>query len=258
MFALREILAALLSVRIWWPIAVDDVISRYRRTTLGPAWLILAQVAWIAGIYLLHSRVLGGQSEDYLSYLAAGLAVWSLLNGITSDSPVALIRAKGYIDSYPLPIAVHLIRSIAGSFVTFAHLLVVFFGVMLVQRHMPSITMLAAIPGLMIIAVYGLGVELFLASLGARFRDVGPAVGSAMNLLFILTPIFWVPTPEQAASPLLRFNPFFHLLEVVRAPLMGSWSTPEHWILAIASALTALVVGSAVYVRMRATIVYWL
>jgi lipopolysaccharide transport system permease protein len=258
MYALKEILTALFSVRIWWSIAVDDVIGRYRRTILGPAWLIIAQIAWIAGIYLLHSRVLGSQADDYLAYLAAGLAVWALINGITSDAPVALVRAKGYIESYPLPIAVHLIRSIAGTFVTFAHLLVVYFGVMAFQMQPPTLTMLAVLPGLVIVAVFGLGVELFLAPLGARFRDIGPAVGSAMNLLFILTPIFWHPTPQQAMSPILRLNPFFHLLEIVRGPLMGNWSTPEHWILASASALLALVAGSIVYIRMRATIVYWL
>lgn len=201
---------------------------------------------------------MGGQSDDYLTYLAAGLAIWALLNGITGDAPVALVRAKGYIDSYPLPIAVHLIRSVAGAFVTFAHLMVVFFGVFLLQGHHPSWPMLACIPGLIIVAIYGLGVELFLSTLGARFRDIGPAVMSGMNLLFILTPIFWVPTPQQEASPLLRFNPFYHLLEVVRAPLMGDWGAPEHWVLASFSALAALVVGSIVYVRMRATIVYWL
>jgi ABC-type polysaccharide/polyol phosphate export permease len=157
-----------------------------------------------------------------------------------------------------LPVAVHLIRSVAGAFVTFFHLFVVFVGVFLLQRHMPTWSMLAALPGLVIIALYGLGVELFLAPLGARFRDIGPAVGSAMNLLFILTPIFWVPTEQQAQSPILRFNPFYHMLEVVRAPLMGHWGAPEHWLMASLAALAALVVGSAVYVRMRATLIYWL
>lgn len=256
--AIDEFFRSVIAVRTWWAISLDDVIGRYRRTLLGPVWLILAQIMWIAGIYLLHNRFMGAATSNYLSYLAAGLAIWGLIGGLTSGGPDALLRAKGYIESYPLPMAIYILRSVTGSFIIFFHLIIVFFATFLIERNLPSITMVAAIPGLVLIAVYGVGVQLILAPMGARFRDIGPAVASILNLALILTPVFWVPSSDQLTNPLVRLNPFYYLLEVVRAPLLGTWGTPEDWLGATLIAFVTLFIGVLTYARMRTTVIYWL
>jgi ABC-type polysaccharide/polyol phosphate export permease len=258
LYAIDEFLRSVLAVRIWWAISLDDVMGRYRRTLLGPAWMILAQVMWIGGIYLLHSKFFGASAPNYMSYLAAGLAVWALISGLTADATGALLRAKGHIESYPLPMPIHLLRSVTGSFITFLHLILVFVGTMILERVHPSITMVAALPGLAIVAVFGIGVQLALAPIGTRFRDIGPAVTSILNLVFILTPVFWVPSETQLNNSLIVYNPFYYLLEVVRAPLLGSWGTPNLWLVASCIAAAALAAGLLTYARMRATIIYWL
>jgi lipopolysaccharide transport system permease protein len=258
LYAIDEFLRSVLAVRIWWAISLDDVMGRYRRTLLGPAWMILAQIMWIGGIYLLHSKFFGASAQHYMSYLAAGLAIWALISGLTADATGAFLRAKGHIESYPLPMPIHLMRSVTGSFITFFHLILVFAGTMVLERIYPSITMIAALPGLVIVAVFGTGMQLALAPIGARFRDIGPAVGSILNLVFILTPVFWVPTEAQLGNSLIIYNPFYYLLEVVRAPLLGSWGTPNLWLVASCIAVASLAAGLFIYARMRATIIYWL
>jgi len=256
--AIDELFRSVLAVRIWWAISLDDLAGRYSRTLLGPVWLILSQIMWIAGIYLLHSRFMGASTSNYLSFLAAGLAVWGLIGGVTSDGPNALLRAKGYIESYPLPMGIYILRSVTGSFITFFHLILVFFATSILERNLPSITMVAAIPGLLLVAVYGVGVQLILAPMGARFRDIGPAVASVLNLALVLTPIFWVPDADHLNNPLVRLNPFYYLLEVVRAPLLGTWGTPGDWLGATLIAFVTLFIGVLTYARMRTTLFYWL
>jgi ABC-type polysaccharide/polyol phosphate export permease len=256
--SVREFFDAVLSIRIWWAISLDDVIGRYRRTLLGPAWMILSQVMWIGGIYLLHSRFMGGETLNYLSFLASGLAVWSLISALTTEATGSLLRAKSYIDGYPLPMMIHLFRSVTGSFITFFHLILVFVGAFIFERNLPTLTMFAAIPGLMLVSLYGIGIQLLLSPIGARFRDVAPAVSSLINLMFILTPIFWVPTEFQQTNPLILFNPFYYLIEVVRAPLLGSWGGGAIWLGALSVSLGTFVVGLLTYARMRPTVIYWL
>ena len=258
MSSLKEIASALFAWRGWGAIAVEDVVGRYRRTVIGPLWLVVSQSAFIGGIYLLHKTMLGQGQSNFLLFLSISLPAWSLLSSLLSDGASSLVRSKGFIESYPLPLAIYLIRTVAGSFVTFAHLFTVFVVVSLATRHAPTYHALALIPALMIIAVYGFGVNLILAPIGAKFRDVQPAISSALGLLFVLTPIFWVPTAEQLHNPILQLNPFYHLLEIIRQPVLGSWGDPTHWLVSLGIAIGSLIVGGVVYARTRPNVVYWL
>jgi ABC-type polysaccharide/polyol phosphate export permease len=74
--------------------------------------------------------------------------------------------------------------------------------------------------GLICLFLYAFSV--FLAIAGARFRDVIPAGNSFMYLMFLFTPVLWPPNlvpPERAF--IVEFNPFFYLVDALRAPLLG-------------------------------------
>ena len=55
-----------------------------------------------------------------------------------------------------------------------------------------------------------------------------------MQVVFYLTPIMWLPNllPERAGMYMLTFNPFFHLIEIVRAPLLGQLPSTQNWLAA--------------------------
>jgi ABC-type polysaccharide/polyol phosphate export permease len=255
---LTEIIKSLTRWRIWGVIALDDVAGRYRRTVLGPLWLFLAQFAFIIGIYFLHRTLLGGERENYLLYLSASLPLWALLSGFLIDPPTALLRSKGFIESYPLPLAIYVIRSVASNFLIFAHLIVAFAVMSLVARDPLDPTVILWPLALAIYAAFGLGAALLLAPLSARYRDLGPALTAFTSLMFVLTPVFWAPNETQRSSPLLLLNPFYHLLEVGRAPLLGEWGGAIHWGASVALAVGALALGMLVFARMRRDVVYWL
>jgi ABC-type polysaccharide/polyol phosphate export permease len=254
---IREIVRAVASWRIWGITAVDDIMGRYRRTLLGPLWITLGQAGFIAGLYLLRSKFSAG-STDYLAYISASVPTWGLLASFIVDGSGSLIKSKGFIESYPIPMAIYSVRSVAAAVINYAHLLVVYFAVVIFSHKFPGLPFLAFFPGLLVALVFGLGAVLLLGPLGARFRDLAPATTMATGLLFVLTPVFWVPEPGQLHSALLVFNPFYYLLEVVRAPLIGQVVPPHVWLVASAVALTTLFTGLVVYVRMRQQIVYWL
>jgi ABC-type polysaccharide/polyol phosphate export permease len=256
--SLQEIISAIASFSIWGPISLDDVTARYRRTILGPLWLIIPQAMFIAGIYTLHRQTMSAGSTDFLPYLAISLPLWALLTALAVDTTSCFLSAKGFIDSYALPLAIHIVRSVSRAYIVFAHLLIVYFVVELWAHKSLPVTMVAAAPALAILAVFGLGAGLALAPLGTRYRDVPPALGAVMMLGFVLSPVFWVPTEAQKLSPMVYLNPFYYLLEVVRQPMLGSWGEPHIWAIATMISVSMFVVGVLVYVRQRPTVIYWL
>jgi lipopolysaccharide transport system permease protein len=57
---------------------------------------------------------------------------------------------------------------------------------------------------------------------------------------------------------LLTANPFFHLIEIVRAPLLGTLPSALNWQVGILMAMAGWVFTILFYGRFRSRIAYWL
>ena len=112
--------------------------------------------------------------------------------------------------------------------------------------------------GILVLSVSGLA--LILAVISARFRDVPPIVNSVVTVAFYLTPVIWMADnlgDNQLAHLLLGLNPFYHLLQVARLPLLGQLPTVENWSLSLLSAGVFWAAGLAIYRKFEHKIAYW-
>jgi lipopolysaccharide transport system permease protein len=64
--------------------------------------------------------------------------------------------------------------------------------------------------------------------------------------------------PQSASRGMLDFNPFFHLISVVRNPLLGEVVTATNWAAAIGIAVVGWTIGLLLLNKYRARIAYWL
>jgi ABC-2 type transport system permease protein/lipopolysaccharide transport system permease protein len=78
------------------------------------------------------------------------------------------------------------------------------------------------------------------------------------QILFLITPIIWLPSMLEQRSYLAEANPFYHLIEVVRAPLLGS--APSANTVAAVVAITAVnfLLTTVLFSRYRSRIAYWI
>ena len=98
---------------------------------------------------------------------------------------------------------------------------------------------------------------LLLGLLSARFRDIPYMIASVTQLLFLVTPIMW--SADQIGNKLIvELNPFYHLIEVIRAPLLGAVPPPETWAAVVGVTAAGWVVTLAFFVRFRERIAYWI
>ena len=113
------------------------------------------------------------------------------------------------------------------------------------------------IPGLALLLATSVWVALLLGTICARFRDVPQIAASLMQVAFFLTPIIW--QPEQIGDRLIfvQINPFFHFIELIRAPLLGNTVTALTWAVTLAITLGGWL-GTLLFYRLfRARIAYW-
>ncbi len=119
---------------------------------------------------------------------------------------------------------------------------------------------LLAIPGFLLAVVNFTWIALILAVLCARYRDLPQIVASVLQVVFYVTPIMWMPShlPHTAALYLLNLNPCYHLLQVVRQPILGEAPTELNWLVSVAMAVCGWLAALIVYGRYKRRIAYWL
>ncbi len=246
-------------VHAWLLLAWDDVKNRYRRTTLGPLWLTLSHALAICGIAFAFSMLWGRPLQEFLLYLSAGLTVWGFIATSLNEGAHIYPRSQNLLFSYDLPASVHIFRFVTGQTITFAHHMLVYLVVLMFDRSVINWNMLWFFPGFALLAAAAVGWSTLLSFLGARFRDLAPAVGSTTHLAFLLTPIFWERTriPDDALW-FVMMNPFYHLIEIVRAPLLGRAPDPLNWIVSGLVAGLLVSAGVALYSSKRSRLTYWL
>jgi len=63
-----------------------------------------------------------------------------------------------------------------------------------------------------------------MAHVNARFRDAGNIASMGVQIGFFVTPVLFPPELllEHGRAAVVQLNPFYHLLEVVRRPLLAA------------------------------------
>ena len=97
-----------------------------------------------------------------------------------------------------------------------------------------------------------------LGFLGARFRDLAPVVSNVLQLMFFLSPILWEVSALGDKARLLVFNPVFVMIEIVRTPLLSGTINPSHWLAAGLLTLLNVCLATAMFVRFRDRVAYWI
>ena len=255
--ALSDIVRGVRAAHLWGLLAWQDIRSRYRRSKLGPLWLTLSMGLLVTLLGLLYSALFHVDLRRYLPYLALGFIVWTLISNLVIEACRVFINAQNIITQMELPLSVHVYRLVCRSLIVFGHNVLIFVIIAVVLRIWPSWPGLLALPGLALLTLNGVWAGLLLGLLSARFRDVPPIVESLMRIAFFLTPVMWMPEFLPRRVVLLELNPFYHCLELVRAPLLGQVPSLASWLAVAGLAVAGWLATFFAYRRYRRHIAYW-
>jgi ABC-type polysaccharide/polyol phosphate export permease len=258
--AITDITAAIRKLSLVGMLGWQDVRQRYRRSAIGPFWLTISMGVMIATIGIVFGQIFNTPMKEYLPFLTAGMILWTFISAVLLEGCSGFIAAEGIIKQLPIPLFVHILRVVWRNAIILAHNLVILPLAFLAVGKSFSWMMFASVAGMALLAINLLWIALVLGLLCARYRDLPQIVGSALQVVFYLTPIMWMPAllPKHAGTFMLDFNPFFHLVEIVRAPLLGELPSMLNWEVSIGLAILGWVLAVAIYGRYKQRIAFWL
>jgi len=258
--AIADISAAVARYQLIGMLGWQDVRQRYRRSALGPFWLTISMGVMIGTIGLVFGQIFESPMAEFLPFLAVGMIFWTFVSSVLTEGCTGFISAEGIIKQLPLPLFVHILRMIWRNMLILAHNLVILPIVFLVMAKAPTVLVFLSLPGFALVLLNLTWAALILAILCARYRDLPQIMNSILQVAFYLTPILWMPKllPQRAGLYLLDLNPFYHLFEIMRAPLLGEVPALSNWLVSLGLAIVGWTVALAVYGRFKGRIAYWL
>lgn len=255
--AVQDIVQGVLSIHVWPMLAWQEIRQRYRRSVLGPFWLTISTGALIGGMGPLYGKLFGWNLADYVPYLAVSYVIWMLLSSLINESCLAFISAEGLIKQIRMPLSIHVLRVVWKNLLVFFHNALII--VLALVFYPPPLTwqMLLLPAAILLIALNGVWMGLTLGMLCARFRDIPQIVQSVVQVAFFLTPVLWRPESLGRYLWTTNWNPLNHLLQIVRAPLIGEPGSLLSWTVVGTQTLVGFAVAVALFARYRARVAYW-
>ena len=258
--ALADIGAAIKRFGLVGVLGWSDVRQRYRRSSLGPFWITVSMGVMIATIGVVFGQIFKSPLQEFFPFLTVGTIVWGFISTVLSEGSTCLISAEAIVKQLPLPLSVHIMRMMWRNLIILAHNILIFPLVLVAVGKPLELVALVALPGLLLTLINLGWMALVLGILCARYRDLPQVVTSLLQVVFYLTPVIWLPTllPARAGLYLLETNPFYHMLEVIRAPLLGHMPSATNWVVSIALAVVGWLATIVFFGRYKNRVAYWL
>lgn len=204
---------------------------RYRRSTLGFAWTVLAPMLNYLVMGIVFSFIMRDRIPNYFAYYFSGAVFFAVVSSTLNRAPLFLLGNEHYIKKIYIPKMIFILNGtlyeVANFFLSTMALLLL--GAVFQQLHLSIHAVLALIPfTLLVFFLIGIGSIISIATV--YFRDLNHIVPVIVQAFFFLTPVIY----ERSMIPdkyqfLVVLNPFFYFLEAYRIPLIFNSFPPLHY-----------------------------
>ena len=242
---------------LWGSMGLQDIRQRYRRSIIGPFWLTISMGVMVGALGLLYGTIFKQPMDEYLPYLSSGFVVWGLISSLVLDGTRAFIAGEFLIKQLTAPLSIHVYRVVWSNLIILLHNIWIFAVVALWYGKNPGWVVFLSIPGTILVLINGVWMGLLFGLLSARFRDIPQIIASVIQVMFFLTPIIWRPEMVPKRALILDANPFYYLVEIVRAPLLGEAPTATMWFAVLLITVLGWCLALVFYTVYRWRLAYW-
>lgn len=254
----RDIKLGLDRMDFWMHLARQDVSLQYARSAIGPFWVTLTMALQLVALTFLFTGLFGAPVEIIAPWVTIGVIVWTFMSASLNEAATILPFNKPYLLESETSITGFVVSVIVKNAIIAAHhsiLIVLAFFWLAIAPAWTWAWLLLSLP---IVFVFTIALGIILAIVTTRFRDIQRITESFLMIGFFLTPVLWRPQELVSNEFIATYNPFTHLIALVRAPLIGQSPAPLAWTVSLASTSVLIVIAIYAIARYRQKVQFWL
>lgn len=238
-----------------------DFVVSYRRTVLGPLWVLIGPSLFTLMLGGLFAQLSGSSEELFVPHLAIGYITWNLMTGFISDPTTVFRRGAPRILQGDMTLLDVMAVEVMYHVLHYLHMLPIIVVVILYYDSPITAWTAVSLVGLAILIINGIWTTLFIGIISVRYRDLAEMLPAIMRIAFLATPIVWLPSAggkEGILSLFVTWNPFHHFLELIRAPLLGQSIDLLSWLVVGGITVVGFLMSALAYRSLAHRVPLWL
>jgi len=229
-------------MRLAWAISSRELKARYRRSMLGIVWAVLPPLFY-AGMFTFLQGILHISTGDipYVLFVYAGLVPWAFFVNAVNRCGNSIGANAGILKKVAVPREVFPVTAVLTAFVDFCVSSLLLAGLLVWFGFPFGGELLWLFPLVLLVAVFSLGVGMWVAALGTFAQDILFGLPLLMQLWLLGTPIMYPLTQVPASwTTVYVLNPMVGIIEGFRHVLIRH-QTPDLSLLGISLVATAMI-----------------
>lgn len=253
----QELIKGIKLVNVWKNLAWFDILQRYKRTSIGPLWGVITTGIIILFVGPVYSRLFGQKLEEYFPYVALSYILWNFISTLIQESANSLIASSEYIKHVSWPYPVYFYRCILRNLIVLSHNSIIAVPVLIYYSSVTIAGLGFFFIGLGIVIIMAIGFSMLMGLVCLRYRDIPQLITNFLNMLFFITPVFWSVGMLGDHKWIASINPMYHILEIVRQPLLGGQASIISYMVSVSIAFLLLFFGFMMYKNNRNKLAFW-
>lgn len=207
---------------------------QYRNSVLGMFWTFLQPLLTMIVLSVVFNNLFGRDSSKVVNYpvfLLCGRLLHEFFTSSTKRAMKSIRSRASIIKKVYVPKYVYPLSAIISKFVTFLISLLVlvvvilYFNIAKINPITITPNILWAIPPVIVLFFFSLGVGMILATLNVFFKDIENVYDVFCLLLFYITPIVYTVdrldyAKDTVIGLIIRLNPMYGFIEMFRGAVI--------------------------------------
>lgn len=236
-----------------------DFVLKYKRTVLGMLWSMLSPFFNLIIMWLVFSKLLGGNIDHYAVYLFTGQIIFSYFSESTNLGMTALLDNAPIFTKVNVPKYMFIFSKSVSSLINFLINAFILFVFAICDGVPVTENWLMLICPIVLLVIFNIGLSLILSACFVFFRDMQYLWGIASQLLMWLSAIFYsIDSFPQFSRNLFLLNPMYLFIRYFRKIILEN-TIPSIWfhLLMTGYALTAIIIGAIIYKKKNHEFLYY-
>ena len=256
--SIQDLALALSKWQLWSKLGWNDLQKRFRRSIIGPLWVMLSLVIFVLALGSIYAELFNQSLSVYVPHLILGMAAWTFISSVIMESSRVFVHEGQYLKQVRLPTTTFIYILLWRNLIIFLYQFAVFLLALPLIDIPPVGNWLLAAAGLVLIIANCIWIGLFISIISARFHDIGELLGNVLRIVFFITPIIWLPSSSFKHDIVTDFNPFYHLIEIFRAYLLGDSASMTSWLAAGSICVIGWLTSLILFGKYKHKIPFWI
>lgn len=236
------------------------IVTKYRKSRLGMFWAVSPAALYTFGVGGFYGYLQHVSPRSFAAHLGIGYVAFRFITVSLSEATSTCSGHASFILDGRVRLTDYVLRVMAKALFYLVCALPVLAVAVAISPAFHPEGLVEAIPGLLLVLLNIAWMAVFLAIVGARLSDVHELIGSILMFSFLFTPIIWKAAQMPAGTvrgTIARVNPLFHMIESIRAPIIGESIEPASYTYLVVMLLVGWVLTFLVYRRYARYVPLW-